>query len=50
MGYDCVMVPGASTFTIGGMKPAEICGRLFATKTTMGVIAKTTICCKLKLG
>jgi hypothetical protein len=23
-GYDCVMIPGASTMTMGGMKPAQV--------------------------
>ena len=43
-GYDCVMVPGASSKLSGNVKSPSICGRRFVTAS--GNTA-ATICCEL---
>ena len=47
MGFDCVMIPGGSTFTNGAMKGDSVAGRIFNMKTA-AAIASASVCCKYK--
>ncbi len=47
-GYDCVMIPGATSFANKAQKGNSICGQFFVTLPTTAI--NKTICCKPYMG
>ena len=49
VGYDCVIIPGASKKAGDDLKGSEFCGRQLGTAMSGAEVAAATVCCKFTL-